>query len=88
MSVQKKRISKRRTRTRRAHHALPQLSIASCPKCQAPVRPHYACTSCGYYRGRDVLHLQAKAERKLDKKVTTKLAEKEAKTKAVAEKRA
>lgn len=65
MSVQKKRISKRRTRNRRSHHALKVPNVTTCPKCKNPVKPHYACPSCGYYRGKKVLDLAAKVERKL-----------------------
>lgn len=68
MSVQKKRISKRRTRIRRSHHALQKPTIATCQKCHSPLQPHRACPSCGHYNGRDVLQLQAKVERKLIKK--------------------
>lgn len=68
MSVQKKRISKRRTRNRRSHHALSTPNVTVCPQCKNPVRPHYACPSCGYYRGKKVLNTGAKIERKLEKK--------------------
>ena len=68
MSVPEKRISKTRTRSRRAHHALSPIAVQLCSKCNAPILPHHACTQCGYYRGRDVLNMQAKTERRLLKK--------------------
>ena len=43
-----KKISKSRTRTRRAHHALRAVTLASCPKCGKAKRPHAACSGCGY----------------------------------------
>lgn len=43
-----KKISKTRTRTRRAHHALRPLSLSSCPKCGKVKLPHAACRACGF----------------------------------------
>lgn len=68
MSVPAKRVSKRRTRARRSHHALTTVTLATCSQCRQPMRPHYACPSCGFYRGRDVLKRAKKVERKLEKK--------------------
>jgi large subunit ribosomal protein L32 len=65
MSVPKKRLSKSRTRSRRSHHAVAVIQSTTCPSCGSPMRPHYACPSCGKYRGRDVLKLQAKVEKKI-----------------------
>ncbi|OGY87179.1 MAG: 50S ribosomal protein L32 [Candidatus Kerfeldbacteria bacterium RIFOXYA2_FULL_38_24] len=68
MSVPSKRISKSRTRSRRAHHALTKTATIACPKCQHAKRPHYACPACGYYKGRDVLKKSAKVTKKITKK--------------------
>lgn len=72
MSVPKKRISKRRTRARRSHHGLSKPSVTECPKCKQPTQPHRACAACGHYRGRDVLKLQAKVEKKISAKSSKK----------------
>jgi large subunit ribosomal protein L32 len=73
MSVPKKRISKKRTRSRRAHHALDAPAVMTCPKCKNGMQPHRACPSCGFYRGRNVLKRQSAAEKKITaKKKTTK----------------
>ena len=29
-----------------------------CPKCGATLRPHRACTKCGYYKGEEVIKVQ------------------------------
>ena len=45
---------------RRAYNSvlkLPQLSL--CPQCAAPFRPHRVCPSCGYYKGRQVITVEA-----------------------------
>ncbi|MBI2410700.1 MAG: 50S ribosomal protein L32 [Candidatus Kerfeldbacteria bacterium] len=70
MSVQKKRISKRRTRNRRSHHALSVPTVIECPSCKQPMKPHYACPSCGKYRGKDVLKKQTVVEKKIRKAST------------------
>ncbi|MFQ5462635.1 MAG: 50S ribosomal protein L32 [Phycisphaerae bacterium] len=43
-----KKKSKCRTRTRRAHHALSPVTLASCPNCRKPKLPHASCEVCGY----------------------------------------
>lgn len=72
MSVPAFRNSKSRVRRRRAHHALKRAGVAACPKCQAPTLPHRACTSCGYYNGRQVLGSAPAPEAKPKKKAEAK----------------
>lgn len=55
MGVPKKRKSKMKTALRRSHHALKQTNLVSCSHCQAPLLPHRACPSCGYYQGKHVV---------------------------------
>ncbi|MBI4536764.1 MAG: 50S ribosomal protein L32 [candidate division NC10 bacterium] len=55
MPLPKRRHSKQRTATRRAHDALRPAGVSRCPRCQALTPPHRACRSCGYYRGREVV---------------------------------
>ncbi|MFZ0333368.1 MAG: 50S ribosomal protein L32 [Candidatus Acidiferrales bacterium] len=55
----KRRHSKRRTSTRRAHDHLKAPSITSCPHCHEPKLPHRACPHCGYYKGRAVVDTSA-----------------------------
>ena len=43
-----KKISKSRTRTRRAHHAFKPITLSTCPKCGKAKLPHAACDACGY----------------------------------------
>lgn len=48
LPVQK--ISRSRTRTRRAHQFKTPTNYADCPRCNAPKLPHAACTNCGFVR--------------------------------------
>lgn len=59
MAVPKHRTSKARKRKRRAHHALAVPATTVCARCGAAKAPHTVCESCGFYRGRDVLALDA-----------------------------
>jgi large subunit ribosomal protein L32 len=58
MALPKYKVSKARTRARRAINIrvdLPNLSL--CPKCGEKKLPHRVCPKCGFYRDRDVLNL-------------------------------
>lgn len=46
----KKKTSKTRTRTRRAHQAMKPVAYVECPECHQAKLPHAACDSCGYIR--------------------------------------
>ncbi len=59
MAVPKRKTSKARKRKRRSHLALSAPATAQCARCGAVKVPHATCENCGYYRGRDVLGLDA-----------------------------
>lgn len=61
MAVPKRRKSHSRTRTHRAHNALKTPTWITCPQCQASATLHQVCSSCGFYRGRDVMELSKEA---------------------------
>ena len=50
----KRRHSKRRTATRRAHDAITGVTLSECPNCHERKLPHRACPKCGQYRGKAV----------------------------------
>lgn len=53
----KRRHSKERTSTRRAHDHLKTSSLSECPNCHEPKLPHRVCTHCGKYKGREVIEV-------------------------------
>ena len=55
MAVPKRRTSRAKRRTRRAHDAIPVPARSVCPQCQEPKLPHRVCRNCGTYRGREVI---------------------------------
>ncbi|NLW87491.1 MAG: 50S ribosomal protein L32 [Planctomycetes bacterium] len=44
------KLSRSRTRSRRAHHARRPANLSDCPKCNKAKLPHAACDNCGYVR--------------------------------------
>ena len=55
----KRRHSKRRKNTRRAHDHLTTHSLSLCPKCHEPRMPHQVCSKCGFYKGRAVIAVKS-----------------------------
>lgn len=52
----KKKISRVRSRTRRAHSAVKFVKLPLCPSCRHPKPGHIACPECGFYAGKKILH--------------------------------
>jgi len=50
----KGKMSRSRTRSRRAQWKATPTTLTDCPNCGQKVRPHHACTNCGQYRTRTV----------------------------------
>jgi large subunit ribosomal protein L32 len=64
MAVPKKRTSVSRRGMRRAgqHHKLYRKNPMTCPNCGVHTLPHTACSSCGQYRGKEILTIKVKEE--------------------------
>lgn len=58
MAQPKKKTSKSKTHSRRAHHSLKPINLVACPQCNEPKRPHVACPKCGFYNGREVISIK------------------------------
>lgn len=58
MAVPFRRTSRTAKRMRRSHFKLEPTGFVTCPHCGAMVKSHRVCTNCGYYDGKDVLHLK------------------------------
>ena len=59
MAVPKKRTSKERKHTRRAHWKLSLPGISECPQCHKPKLAHRVCKHCGYYNGKQVVKVES-----------------------------
>ena len=59
MAVPKRKTSKARRDSRRAHIKLSVPTIAECPQCHKPKLSHRVCRACGYYDGRQAIAVGA-----------------------------
>ncbi len=80
MPVPKQRHTKSRRNRRRSHLALKKKKLSSCPKCGEPVLSHHYCPNCGFYKGREVVDVLVKLEKKERKKKEKELKAKEEET--------
>ena len=58
----KKKKSKCRTRTRRAHLAISPTTLSSCPNCGKKKLPHTACQVCGFVSAKLMLPVGSNEE--------------------------
>lgn len=64
MGLPKRKHSKSRRDKRRTHWKITLPNLTECPRCHVPLPQHTACQSCGFYKGRQVLKLKEKKEKK------------------------
>ena len=55
MAVPKRKKSKSKRDKRRTHQKRTAPNLSTYPECGEATRPHHACPSCGYYKGRKVV---------------------------------
>ena len=67
MSKPVKGTTRGRTGKRRSHQALSATIFAKCEKCSAPTLPHKACLTCGSYKGRQVINVEKRINRRIKK---------------------
>lgn len=77
MAVPKQHRSKSRQGQRRMHIHLNAPKTTDCPKCGKPVLPHTLCKSCGFYKGKEIIDVLGKLNKKERKKKEKEIAEKE-----------
>lgn len=60
------------TRNRRSHHALSAISLSLCSNCGQPNPTHTMCKNCGYFKGKMIINMTAKIDKKAIKSQTVK----------------
>lgn len=63
MAVPKRRKSKSKVRTKRAHQAIGKPNLSACSNCGSYILSHRVCPYCGHYKGKLVLAPKVKAEK-------------------------
>lgn len=61
----------------RSHHALKIRALATCTHCKVEIYPHTVCKNCGWYKGKQVIDVLAKLDKKQRKKKEKELHEHE-----------
>jgi len=59
------------------HRFLKPLVFTLCQKCGKEVLPHTVCQNCGYYKGREMINIFKKLNKKEKKKREKEISEKE-----------
>ncbi|MEM1008843.1 MAG: 50S ribosomal protein L32 [Myxococcota bacterium] len=59
MANPKKRTSTRKRNQRRSHHALKSAHLMTCNNCGELKLRHHVCPSCGFYRGKQIIEVEA-----------------------------
>jgi len=59
MAVPKRKVSQARRDKRRANWKLAVPGMVACPQCGELIMPHRLCPKCGYYKGREVIKVEA-----------------------------
>ena len=61
MAVPKRKTSKSKSRTRKRANGLRKINpaVQKCAQCGVYCQPHRVCAACGYYRGKQVLTVDA-----------------------------
>jgi len=58
MPLPKRRRSKSRQARKRIKCILTAPGITPCPQCGRAKQPHRVCPHCGYYKGKEVVHIE------------------------------
>ncbi len=58
MSTPTQKHTKSRKNIRRKSKRVKSLSLVICPKCKHLMRPHRACSNCGYYKGKESIKIR------------------------------
>ncbi len=64
MAVPRHKHTRSSVGQRRMHIFITPTSLTVCSKCKAPVRPHMVCKHCGYYKGKEVINVMGKLNKK------------------------
>ncbi len=61
------RVTRGHTGNRRSHHKIKEPRLSKCTNCGAYHLRHRVCQECGHYKGKQIVDVLAKVEKKLEK---------------------
>ncbi|MDD2403130.1 MAG: 50S ribosomal protein L32 [Victivallaceae bacterium] len=59
MAVPKRKMSKMKKRQRKAANRYEGVQATFCTNCSSPLKPHRVCSSCGTYKGKQIIAVDA-----------------------------
>ena len=68
MPVARQRHSKARRDRARKMLVMKTKNLGSCPNCKAKIISHVACPKCGFYKGKEVVDMMKRINKKAKKK--------------------
>jgi len=68
----KRRHSQQRGRKRRTFYIVKTKNLSKCPQCEKPKLPHRICPHCGYYKGKAMVIIKTKEEKKKEREKKNK----------------
>jgi len=77
MAIPRSKHTKSKRNQRRMHIYIKHPALSICPKCGKEIRPHTLCWNCGYYKGKEIINLLEKLNKKERKKREKEIAVKE-----------
>ena len=64
MPLPKRRRSKSRQARKRRKCHLRAANLSVCPQCGRNKQPHRVCPHCGYYKGKEIIHIEQEKKEK------------------------
>lgn len=86
--VPKKRHTKGSRNQRRMHLFLEQPNLSVCKKCGKPVLAHIVCPACGFYKGKEVVDVLSKLDRRQRRAKEMEMAQTQAQSEPASQKSA
>ncbi len=77
MAVPRGKHTKGKRNDVRMHLFIKEPSLISCSKCGVKKKPHVVCPSCGYYKGKEVINIIGRLDKKERKSKEKEIAVKE-----------
>ena len=59
MAVPQRKVTHSRKAKRGSHLSLSVPTLVACKRCGKKIMPHRVCNSCGYYKGKKILQIEA-----------------------------